>query len=104
MTRLLIDELVLAGFTILGSLMVMTTPSVAIDCNGPYQIVQGQQIATPYCQDNFLGQVAREYGMRVSNREIRQNPNKKQEVCRFMGFDPRVSHICEGYRNYGPRF
>jgi len=85
-------------------LFLLATPAAAIDCKGPYQIVQGQQIATPYCEDNYLARVAREYGVRVSDREIRQNPNKKQEVCMFMGFDPRVSQICEGYRNRGPRF
>jgi hypothetical protein len=35
----------------------------------------------------------------VSNHEIRQNPNKKGEVCRFMGDDIRVSDICSNYLN-----
>jgi hypothetical protein len=58
------------------------TPAPGIDCNGPWQTVDGQQIATPYCEDNYLGQIARASGLRVSNVEIRQNPNKKGEVCR----------------------
>jgi hypothetical protein len=85
-------------------LFLLATPAAAIPCKGPYQIVQGQLIATPYCEDNYLARVAREYGIRVSNREIRQNPNKKQEVCRFMGSDIRVRQICAGYRDSGPRF
>jgi len=88
----------------MGSLFLLATPAAAIDCKGPYQIVQGQLIATPYCEDNYLASVAREYGIGVSNREIRQNPNKKQEICRFMGFDIRVRQICAGYRDFGPRF
>lgn len=76
----------------------------AITCKGEYQVVQGQLLATPYCQDNYLAHVAREYGTRVPARQIRNNPNKKAEVCRFMGFDARVSHICEQYRNNSPAF
>ncbi|MCB1519876.1 MAG: hypothetical protein KDJ37_04780 [Hyphomicrobiaceae bacterium] len=82
-----------------GVIFAMAAPAAAIDCNGPYQIVRGQQIATPYCEDAYLAKVAREYGTRVSAAEIRHNPNKKADVCRFMGFDSRVSHICLNYRD-----
>jgi hypothetical protein len=74
-----------------------SAPASAIDCNGPWQKVNGQQIATPYCEDNYLGQIARAAGLRVSNQEIRQNPNKKGEVCRFVGRDNRVRDICWNY-------
>ena len=71
----------------------------AIKCDGPYQInsAAGGRIATPYCQDNYLASIARAAGMRVSNKTIRQNPNRKQEACRFVGHDPRVQNICAGY-------
>lgn len=61
-----------------------------------YQVVQGNQLATPYCQDNLLGRVAREYGMRVSDAAVRGNPNLKREVCRLVGRDIRVQHNCVG--------
>lgn len=71
-----------------------------IRCDGAYQIVKGHgHIATPYCGDNYLGQVARGYGIRVSNREIRQNPNRKAEICRHIGHDTRVQDICAGLRD-----
>lgn len=76
----------------------------AITCKGEYQVVQGQLLATPYCQDNYLAKIAQQYGTRVSGREIRNNPNKKAEVCRFMGHDSRVSHICLPYRDDSPGF
>lgn len=79
--------------------LAAATPASAITCKGEYQLVQGQYLSTPYCQDNYLASVAREYGSRVSGREIRNNPNKKAEVCRFMGHDTRVSHICQQYRD-----
>jgi hypothetical protein len=79
------------------------TPALAINCNGPWQMVSGQQIATPYCEDNYLGQIARAAGLRVSNLEMRQNPNKKGEVCRFVGHDNRVRDICWNYLDQDSR-
>ncbi|MGD9785220.1 MAG: hypothetical protein AB7E80_05630 [Hyphomicrobiaceae bacterium] len=76
-----------------------STTAYAINCDGPYQITSAGRIATPYCEDNYLARVAREYGSRVSNAEIRNNPNRKAETCLFMGHDTRVSHICDSYRN-----
>jgi hypothetical protein len=69
--------------------------SARIKCKNGYQIVDGNRLATPFCQDNYLAQVAREYGTRVSAREIRNNPNKKREICEFIGQDIRVRHNCE---------
>ena len=84
--------------------MASASPALAINCKGQYQVVQGQLLATPYCEDNYLGKVARQYGVNVSDKTIRNNPNRKAEVCRFMGFDPRVSNICAHYRDGGPAF
>ena len=69
-----------------------------IQCEGPFQIVQGRRVATPYCQDNYIAYVAnRSYGIRVSAYEIRHNPNQKVEVCRAIGADSRVRSACAGY-------
>ena len=76
------------------------TPAEAkIRCKGPFQIVQGNSIATPYCGDNYLAQVARGYGSSVSAKAIRQNPSKKQEICQWIGHDPSVQDICAGFRD-----
>ncbi len=71
----------------------------AINCRGQYQISGGREISTPYCEDNYLATVARGYGSRVSSAEIRNNPSTKREVCRFIGHDTRVQHICQGWRD-----
>ena len=74
-------------------------PASAIECEGNFQVQKnGNQIATPYCQDGYLAIVAREYGMRVSPQEIRYNSGEKQRVCRFIGEDNRVREACEPYR------
>lgn len=64
-------------------------------CSGGYQIIDGRKMATPYCSDLYLAQVAREFGSKVSAREIRNNPSTKREVCEFVGQDIRVKPICD---------
>ena len=69
--------------------------SAAIKCKRGNQFVGGQWIATPYCQDQQLAQVAREYGIPASAAKIRNNPNFKMEVCRTVFNDIRVKITCE---------
>lgn len=75
-----------------------------IICRGAFQIVDGQPIATPYCEDANVAAVAREYGIRVSAREVRTNPGVKARVCRTIGYDNRVQSACTGYREPFPRW
>lgn len=86
----------LAGFSVLtAAVLCVSTPAEAkIVCKGPYQVIKGQLIGTPYCRDSYLAQVAREYGFRVSAREMRRSFAKRQEVCRLMSQDIRVREIC----------
>ncbi|MGI9395293.1 MAG: hypothetical protein ACR2OY_11655 [Boseongicola sp.] len=93
---------ILAGLTAMISIGITANAHARIKCNGAYQIVRGQsEIATPYCEDEYLARVARGYGMRVSGSAIRHSPARKQEVCRFMGHDSRISEICQPYRRDG---
>lgn len=70
------------------------TPASAIKCMKGNQRVQGNWIATPYCQDQYLAEVAREYGIPASASKIRNNPNYKKEVCRTVFTDIRVQTNC----------
>ena len=36
-----------------------------IVCHDDFQVVNGREIATPYCQDNTLAQVSRGIGLRL---------------------------------------
>jgi len=65
-----------------------------IVCHDDFQVVNGREIATPYCQDNTLAQVSRGYGRRVSDAEVRNNPGLKDELCRNFGSDIRVKSAC----------
>ena len=68
--------------------------AAAIDCRDGFQRVQGNLIATPFCQDALVGAVARQYGYRVSDREIRENVNLKRHLCRLIGRDIRIQPAC----------
>jgi hypothetical protein len=90
-------EVVSVPFKVLGLAAVVLTvagPALAIECNKGYQRVQGQDLATPYCQDNYLAEVARSFGVRTSAEAIRNNPSTKREVCRLVGRDIRVQSNC----------
>lgn len=67
-------------------------------CQGQFQYnkAAGGMISTPYCRDNYLASIARAAGMRVTNAQVRTNPNRKREACRLVGYDPRVQNICAG--------
>lgn len=80
---------------------VVDIAEAQIRCDGRFQIIQGARHSTPYCEDNYLAAVAREYGMRVDPRAVRNEPSVKAEVCRFVGRDGRVRDICAGYLDNG---
>jgi hypothetical protein len=65
-----------------------------IVCHDDFRVVNGREIAAPYCQDNTLAQVSRAYGRRVSDAEVRNNPGLKDELCRNFGSDIRLKGAC----------
>jgi hypothetical protein len=73
----------------------------AIQCDGDFQNVNGQPVATPYCREWTLAYVARSYGFRVSIEQIRYSESTKAQVCRAIGYDNRVQEICSAYRPDG---
>ena len=75
----------------------------AIACRDGNQLVAGNEISTPYCQDELLAEVARSYGMKASGHAVRQNPNYKAEICRFIGRDYRAQQACAGFPTNGRR-
>ena len=89
MSRVVVRAGCIAGFLLAGS-----SAQAGIVCRDGFQVSGGQEISTPYCNDNYVAEVARKYGVRVSNEEIRNNPNRKEEVCRFIGYDTRVRDYC----------
>jgi len=96
----------------LGQVLALAVPLLAfapaladarIKCIDGFQIVSGSRIATPYCQDKLVAQVAREHGMKVSEAEIRNNPNYKRHICQFVGRDIRIYQACIDANSFGRR-
>ena len=77
--------------------------SAGIECRGNFQVSEYGLINTPYCEDDYLAKVAREYGVKVSASRIRRNPGVKERVCRLVGNDNRVRDTCRRYLPDGDR-
>lgn len=90
------SKLFLAVFTasLLQSMALSGAASAAIVCKDGFQKSGGNWISTPYCNDAHLAQIARGYGVKVSDAEIRNNPAKKDEVCRFVGISGTARDYC----------
>jgi hypothetical protein len=74
---------------------LVVAPAHAIECDGNFQVqANGNHIATPYCQDNHLAQVAREYNITTHADRIRSSLTEKNSVCGVLRFDIRVQSSC----------
>ena len=83
--------------TVLGAGLLMLAhggAEAAIQCDGNFQKVRGQPVATLYCREWNLANVARTFGWKVSADDIRYSESRKAQVCRAIGFDIRVQDIC----------
>jgi hypothetical protein len=72
-----------------------------IICKGEYQVVNGEEISTPYCNDNYLAAVARERGMKVTDEAVRNDPSVKERICLWIGRSQRVREFCNQYFDTG---
>jgi len=93
-----------AGALLVLALVGMSTAAEAkIRCDGRYQVMrQGQPIASPYCEDQYLADVARRaYGVSTTARAVRASVHEKERVCWVVGHDWRVEDICLEFRREG---
>jgi hypothetical protein len=72
----------------------VTTAEAGIVCHDGFQVVNGREISTPYCNDNYIAHVARQYGMKATDEQVRNNPALKDEICRFASSDIRIQNYC----------
>ena len=84
----------LLGAALIGVIAAAKPAFAAIKCQDGSQLIQGNWMATPYCQDALLAQVANQRGFKTSFAAIRNNPNHKKELCRFLFSDIRVQMTC----------
>lgn len=70
------------------------TAEAKITCKDQFQVSGGRLISTPYCQDEYLAEVAREYGIQTTGSKMRNSFSAKVSVCRTVGYDIRVRENC----------
>jgi hypothetical protein len=81
--------LLFAGLTLCGP-----ASAGGIQCERGYQRIKGDTIMTPYCQDEYLAEVARQYGFSASAQRIRHDALYKKSICRYVFTDIRVQETC----------
>lgn len=83
-------QLMLSASVVVMIVAATGSARAAIKCDGDYQVVSGNEIATPYCSDNYTATVAQQYGLHVTKQEMRDNPARRGEVRRMIGYDLRL--------------
>ena len=83
---------------------LVCSPSSAVECNKGFQKMGGEWIGTLLCQEEYMAEVAREHGMKVSAAEIRNSGNLRREVCQTIGSDIRVQPYCVQSGPRGPQY
>lgn len=88
----------LTTICMLAAALALPVPAQAsrITCNGPYQVVGRDQIATPYCADEDLAAQARQWNARIKGEDVRRNPALKERLCRS---HDSQSSACASYAN-----
>ena len=77
---------------------VASQPAEArIQCKGNFQVTKYGLIATPYCEEQQIAAVARSYGVRVTDEQVRRDPLTKVKLCYRFGGDVRLKGACGAY-------
>lgn len=85
------------ALSVAGTLALLTAvpaAQAAIVCKDGFQKSSTGWISTPYCNDAELARVARKNGVRVSDSEMRANPARKYEICRFLSGSLAARDYC----------
>jgi hypothetical protein len=95
-----------AGLTSFATVALLSAASLQpaaarIRCDGEFQVTQYGRVATPYCEEELIAEVANSYGSRVSAAEVHHNPLRKVYLCQTIGYDWRLQGACAGYLPHG---
>ena len=94
-----IPKACLAGCAVLATaILAAPDPAAArIECRGNFQMTKYGPIATPYCEERQIAIVARSYGVKVTDSQVRNDPLTKVYLCQTLGNDVRLKGSCAGY-------
>jgi hypothetical protein len=85
-----------AALALLGSSL---GASAGIKCNGEYQVVGGQEISTPYCQNRHLTKILRSRGIGVSQARLENSRLYKSQMCQLASPEPTLLTACTEFAN-----
>lgn len=94
MPKSLVSALFAAGLAAVQMPLGAAEAEARIVCRDGFQSSGGREISTPYCRDAHLAEIARRHGVRVSDAEVRANPARKDEVCRFLAGNMYARDYC----------
>jgi hypothetical protein len=94
MSKALVIAASAVGLAVLQPTLATQPANAAIVCKDGFQKSAGNWISTPYCNDAHLAQIARKHGMKVSDAQVRDNPGKKDEVCRLLSGSTAARDYC----------
>lgn len=84
--------------TVLAAVAMPDLAAAKIKCQGIYQITKKNGlISTPYCQELQIARVARSYGWKVTDSQVRNDALKKVYICQALGGDVRLKGACGAY-------
>ncbi len=63
--------------------------------DGYLKLYSGDRVPTPACQAALMGRVARSHGLKVSDAQIRRNPQVRERVCERVGYGGRLVIACQ---------
>jgi hypothetical protein len=86
-----------AGAVLAACLLVPQPAAAKIQCKGIFQVSKYGLISTPYCQELEIARVARSYGWKVTDAQVRNDPLKKVYICQALGGDVRLKGACGAY-------
>jgi hypothetical protein len=91
------DKAAALWIAVLLTLAAISPAAAKIDCRGSFQITKYGPIATPYCEEENIANVARSYGIKVTGAEVRKDALKKVYLCQTIGDDTRLKGACGAY-------
>lgn len=87
----------MAGTALLALVALPESAAAKIKCQGIFQVHKHGLISTPYCQELEIARVARSYGWKVTDAQVRNDPLKKVYICQALGGDTRLKGACGAY-------
>lgn len=97
-SRLSVSRLLTAWLFGAAVLALTAAPAAAkIECRGIFQVNKHGTFSSPYCQEREIARVARSYGWKVTDAQVRNDPLKKVNICLALGGDNRLKGACGAY-------